>query len=423
MKHPTLVLGLILLTAITGFAAVPAGPCRLAIVGLDHGHVDGCLADLLARSDVQLVAVVEPKPALAAQYAARFHLPASLLFSDLEQMLRDAKPEGVMVFTSTFDHARVVAACARYGVQVMMEKPLAVSMEHARAMQQAARRSSIHVLVNYETTWYPSHELAYALALRQGAVGELRKLVVRDGHKGPKEIGCPESFLTWLTDPVLNGGGALMDFGCYGADLITWLMRGQRPVGVTAVTQQLKPEVYPKVDDEATIILTYPRAQGIIQASWNWPVGRKDLELYGVTGAIKIADRNTLQRQDADGTLHDLKPAPLDPRYREPVAYFAAVIRGEIPEHPLSSLETNLIVTEILDAARESARSGRTIELPEKRNEQPGHFPGPSVIARPPGEGGRASAGRPVEDAESAPRPALVRELVDPPESVASARR
>jgi len=123
----------------------------------------------------------------------------------------------------------------------MMEKPLAVSMEHARAIQQAARRSSIHVLVNYETTWYPSHELAYALVRRQGAVGELRKIVVRDGHQGPKEIGCPESFLSWLTDPVLNGGGAIMDFGCYGADLITWLMQGQRPLRVTAVTQQLKP--------------------------------------------------------------------------------------------------------------------------------------------------------------------------------------
>ena len=270
-----------------------------------------------------------------------------------------------MVFTSTFEHARVVETCARHGVHVMMEKPLAVSMEHARAMQQAARRSAIHVLVNYETTWYPSHELAYALVRRQGAVGELRKIVVRDGHQGPREIGCPDSFLSWLTDPVLNGGGAIMDFGCYGADLITWLMQGQRPIRVTAVTQQLKPEVYPLVDDDATIILTYPRAQGIIQASWNWPTGRKDMDIYGVTGAVKVADRNTLQLQNADGKVHDLEPAPLEAGYREPIAYLAAVVRGEIPEHPLSSLETNLVVTEILDAARASARSHRSIELPE----------------------------------------------------------
>lgn len=366
MKRLPLGLSLILLAAIGRLAAAPAPPFRLAIVGLDHGHVDGYLAETLARSDVQLVGVVESKPALAAQYAGRFRIPAALLFSNLEEMLRTAQPEGVMVFTSTFGHKQVVETCAPHQVHVMMEKPLAVSMEHARAMQQAARRYSIHVLVNYETTWYPSHELAYALVRNQGAVGELRKIVVRDGHQGPREIGCPDSFLSWLTDPVLNGGGALMDFGCYGADLITWLMQGQRPSRVTAVTQQLKPEVYPRVDDEATIILSYPRAQGIIQASWNWPIGRKDIDIYGVTGAVKVADRNTLQLQKAGSEARNLEPAPLAAPYREPIAYFAAVVRGEISEHPLSSLETNLIVTEILDAARQSAQTHQSILLPEK---------------------------------------------------------
>lgn len=369
MKRRPLVLSLILLATIDSLVAGPALPFRLAIVGLDHGHVDTCLAEVLARSDVQLVGVVEPKPALAGQYAERYRLPGALVFSSLEEMIKTAKPEGVMVFTSTFEHKQVVDTCAPHGVHVMMEKPLAVSMEHARAMQKAARLHPIHVIVNYETTWYPSHALAYALVREQGAVGELRKIVVRAGHQGPKEIGCPDSFLNWLTDPVLNGGGALMDFGCYGADLITWLMQGQRPSRVTAVTQQLKPEVYPNVDDEATIILSFPRAQGIIQASWNWPAGRKDMDIYGVGGAIQVADRNTLQLRIADGKPRDLEPAQLDAKFREPIGYFAAVVRGEISEHPLSSLKTNLIVTEILDAARQSARSHQSIQLPEKPEE------------------------------------------------------
>jgi len=358
-------LGLLLLPIIVRSATGPGAPFRVAIVGLDHGHVDSYLTETLKRADVQLVGVVEPKPALAASFAERFKIPAPLLFSSLEEMLKAARPEAVMVFTSTFDHRQVVEACAPHGVHVMMEKPLAVSMEHARAMARAAKQHSIHVLVNYETTWYPSHELAYTLARRQGAVGDLRKIVVRDGHQGPKEIGCPDSFLTWLTDPVLNGGGALMDFGCYGADLITWLMDGKRPSRVTAVTQQLKPDVYPKVDDEATVILSYPHAQGIIQASWNWPIGRKDMDIYGVTGAINVADRSHLSLRAPKGPAQALEPAPLEPRLREPIAYFAAVVRNEIPVHFLSSLETNLIVTEILDAARESARTHRSVELPE----------------------------------------------------------
>ena len=101
-----------------------------------------------------------------------------------------------------------------------------------------------------------------------------------DGHEGPKEINVQPEFLAWLRDPVQNGGGALFDFGCYGANLMTWLMDGQRPIAVTAVTQRFKPAIYPQVDDEATILIEYPGAQGIAQASWNWPFGRKDLEVY-----------------------------------------------------------------------------------------------------------------------------------------------
>jgi glucose-fructose oxidoreductase len=114
MRPRSIFPSLILLAAIAGLGAAPA-PFRLAIVGLDHGHVDGFLADALARSDVQVVGVCEPKPALAAQYADRMRIPPALMFTNLESMLAIAKPEAVAVFTSTFDHQRVVEACALQG--------------------------------------------------------------------------------------------------------------------------------------------------------------------------------------------------------------------------------------------------------------------------------------------------------------------
>jgi len=140
----------------------------------------------------------------------------------------------------------------------------------------------------------PLPDAAFDL-VHEGALGAVRKVVVHDGHYGPKEIGVEPEFLAWLTDPKLNGGGALFDFGCYGADLMTWLMDGQRPQTVTAVTKQIKPEIYPRVDDEATIVLTYPKAQAIVQASWNWPFSRKDMEVYGQTGYV-ITVKNDLIR-------------------------------------------------------------------------------------------------------------------------------
>ena len=95
----------------------------------------------------------------------------------------------------------------------MMEKPLAVSVEHARAIRDAAARGGIHVIVNYETTWYRSHAALWKLVKQEGALGEIRKVVAMDGHPGPKEIGVGPEFLAWLSGPVQNGAGALFDFG------------------------------------------------------------------------------------------------------------------------------------------------------------------------------------------------------------------
>ena len=338
-------------------------PVRFAIVGLVHDHARGFIPSAKSRKDIQLVAIVEPNQQLARSYAERYQLESGLFYTNLEELLEKANVQAVATFTSTFDHTKVVETCAARGVHVMMEKPLAVNMEHARAMEAAAKKGGIHVLVNYETTWYPANHEAYSQVHEKHAIGELRKIVVHDGHQGPKEIGCSEAFLEWLTDPVLNGGGALTDFGCYGADLITWLMEGQRPTSVFAVTQQIKPQVYPKVDDEATIVLTYPHAQGIIQASWNWPFNRKDMEIYGQTDYVLVPQSDLLRARREGSKETEPTVPPLAGPNRDPLSYLAAVVRGEIKPSGLSSLEVNLIATEILDAARESARTGKRVEL------------------------------------------------------------
>lgn len=363
----------ILLTICLGLTVLPVHsatnrpPVRLAIIGLVHSHVWGFLSPTLNNSDVQLAGIVEPDQKLVAQCAQKYHLSTNLFFATLEELLVKTNVQAVATFTSTFDHRRVVENCAPRGIHVMMEKPLAVNMEHARAMAAAAQQGGVHLLVNYETTWYAANRAAYKIVCEQNAIGDLRKFVIHDGHRGPKEIGCPPEFLQWLTDPVLNGGGALTDFGCYGADLMTWLIQGQRPTSVFAVTQHIKPDIYPKVDDEATIVVTYPKAQGIIQASWNWPYNRKDLEIYGQTGYVLVPRHNTLRVAHGDQPEKEATVPPLTGPESDPLAYLTAVVRGELQPAGLSSLEVNLIVTEILDAARESAATGKRVDLPAAR--------------------------------------------------------
>ncbi|PYU52826.1 MAG: oxidoreductase [Acidobacteria bacterium] len=337
-------------------------PLRVALAGLVHGHAFGLFDQFQHRTDLQIVGIAESDQQLAAQFGRKYGLQPDIFYSDLEEMLKKTHPQAVLAYTNTYDHRRVVEICARHGVPVMMEKPLAVSLEDARAIERAAHEAKIQVLVNYETTWYRSNQAAYDLA-HENAIGEIRKIVVHDGHHGPKEINVGPEFLAWLTDPKLNGAGALFDFGCYGADLATWLMDGRRPDSVTAVTQQIKPDVYPRVDDEATIILTYPHAQAIIQASWNWPFSRKDMEVYAQKGYAITVGRDQLRVRLPEKEETSAEAKPLEKSKEDSVSYLRAVLlRGMKPEG-LSSLETNVIVTEILGAARQSAATGKTISL------------------------------------------------------------
>ncbi len=336
---------------------------RMVVVGLEHGHANGFFRRV-DTSAVEIVGISESDPAVVEKYFDRYELDTSLHYESLDKMLKAVKPDAAAVFTNTKAHLDVVRACAPMGVHVMVEKPLAIDSNDAREMAQLARKHNIHLLTNYETTWYATTQEILQMEQAE-TLGETRKIVIHDGHRGPAEINVPPEFWRWLSDPELNGGGAIMDFGCYGANIMTAMMNNQRPLSVTAVTQTIKPEIYKQVDDEATIILEYPSAQGIIQASWNWPISRKDVELYGRTGQLKSVDATKMfvqvsQRKRMEEVILHRPEAPM----HDPYVYFAAVVRGEIdPKGDLSSLENGLITMEILDAARESARTGCTVEL------------------------------------------------------------
>lgn len=342
-----------------------AQPVKIGVVGLTHSHVHWIFGRP-EKGDIEITGIVEPNRELAMRFAKQYGFGMDMVYETMGEMAENTEVEAVTAFGSIYEHLEVVQTFAPLGIHVMVEKPLAVSLEHALEMESLAKKHGIHLLTNYETTWYASNQEAFRILHEDKSIGEVRKVMVNDGHEGPMEIGVNEEFLDWLTDPVGNGGGAVIDFGCYGANLLTWLMKGERPTAVTAVLQQFKPDIYPKVDDEATIILHYPKAQGIIQASWNWPFSRKDMEVYGETGYV-IAMNSTELRTRLKGDRKEQNKVleKRDYPYDDPFSFFSAVVRNKItlPKQDLSSLENNIIVMEILDAARESAKTGKTIFL------------------------------------------------------------
>lgn len=331
------------------------GPLRIGIAGMAHGHVEGLLWQASQRSDLRIVGIYEPDRAVFDRLAAKHKLDPSLHHATLEGMLEAARPEAVSAMGPVNRHLSVVEACAPRGVHVLVEKPLAFFTADARRMQDLSRQHRVLVLTNFETSWYASVREAHRL-VKSEEFSPIRRMVFRHGHKGPKEIGCSPEFLEWLTDPVQNGGGAVVDFGCYGAVLATWLMDGQRPTRIVATKATLKPTVYPRVDDDATIVLSYPGATAVIQASWAWTHDNKDMDLHTERGSLHAGKWDELRVRKPDGQLRALRPSSkpehLPAHLKDEWTYLRTVIRGGCEVDPLSSLEYNVIVAEILEAAR-----------------------------------------------------------------------
>ena len=360
--------GILLLAPAGAIAQTNSGSVRLAIVGLDHDHVWGILRDIAQVPQAKLVAIAEPQPALVLK--AKSRVPEGVKFySDYVTMLDEVKPQAVIITTETDHHLPIVRACAKRHINVEMEKPLATTAADAREIEKLAAAAHIKLMVNYFNNWLPSYQELYQ-QVKDGKVGPIHQLVSQYGHQGPREIGTSKEFVAWLYDPVRNGGGALMDFGCYGAALSLWL-KG-RPSRVFARSLKLKVSQHNAVEDDAVIVLEYPDGTAILQPSWDWPFSMERIQVFGPHGSLTALPNALLFRgynvrasaEFPDGRPETLSPLPL--AHSNPIAYLIEAIQQNRPITGLLSARLNVEVNEILDAARESIRTGRPVEMPRK---------------------------------------------------------
>lgn len=333
---------------------------KVAVVGLSHDHAHGIMKEY-QQQKVILLGIVETDQDLIKRYQNAYDIPPDLFYTSLTELLQKKKPDAVLAYNPISAHIDVARICLPLKIPVMVEKPLATTLKDAQEMAQLSRVNNTLLLTNFETTWYGSNQTLKA-EISKSDFGPIKKMIAKDGHNGPKEIGCSKEFLEWLTDPVKNGGGALMDFGCYGANLMTWLQDGKKPIAVTAITRNFKPQIYPKVDDDATIILEYEHATGIIEASWDWSYGIKDFQVYGENKSYYAANGDTLFENKS--TTKKETVAIVATYYDNYLVYLKDAIQGKIStKNDLSSLENNVIVVAILEAAKKSAKTGKKVIL------------------------------------------------------------
>jgi predicted dehydrogenase len=370
LRRAVIIVGMLFLfsAAASPLEAAAGEKTRLAVVGLDHDHVWGLLQTIAGEEDAELVAIADSHPELVERAKAR--VPASVKFySDYVKMLDEAKPEAVIVTTANNRHLAILAACAKRHIHFFTEKPLAATGADAREMDRLARQAGIKLMVNYWNAWAPATRGAYA-RIQEGEIGPVEKIVVQFGHQGPKEIGVSKYFADWLYDPVKNGAGALMDFGCYGADWALWL-KG-RPQSVYATSLKLKTEQHNAVEDDAVVLLSYPDATAILMPSWDWPYGMGQVQIFGSKGSFLVrSDGLLFQPAKTETSLVNpegkaVEPQPLAPHMRNGVAYFLYCIRNNKPVEGPVAAELNVGVNEIIDAAKESIRTGRAVSLPPR---------------------------------------------------------
>lgn len=335
---------------------------KVVIAGLTHDHVNRIL-EKNKNGDIIIIGIAEPNQQLCQLKKTTYGLADTVFYKSLSAALIKKQPDLVMVFNATAEHLAAIETCMPLHIPAMVEKPLCYSTADAARIKMLSEKYKTKVYTNYPSLWYTSFT---ALLNKRKEAGTITKMEMHGGHRGPAEIGCSKYFLNWLTDPVKNGGGALIDFGCYGASIMTELMDGKAPLSVYATTKRLKPQVYPKVDDDATILLEYAGATGIIEASWNWPYTIMDAEVYGNNAylhASQINGADTVYMQ-MKNEKENKQEKINDPHYKDEIEYLTAVIKnGAADDNQLMALDRNIIVVQILAAAKRSAAAGRKIVL------------------------------------------------------------
>jgi predicted dehydrogenase len=303
--------------------------------------------------------VAETEPVLTAE-AQKRGVPAELISADWKKMIDEKKPEIVWAFVENNRHREIVEYCAPRKIHVLFEKPLASTYKDAVAIRDLAAKYGIYVMSNYQMAWWPANYAAKDLA-DSGSLGKIYRIRGVVGHGGPGgPTGLNKFFFDWLTDPVKNGGGALVDFGCYNA---LWsLMYLGRPETVYAQTNQLRPEEFPKVEDNATIVLNYKQATAILEGSWDLPRSFQDLEVFGRQGSLYMTNGKVETRKGREAAK-EVPLTPLAPEAAEPIAAMINSIETKTPPKGMTSIDLNVGVVEIIEAAKESVKTGKAVRL------------------------------------------------------------
>ncbi len=358
---------------------------RVGIIGFGHMHVNNVAQLYADHPQVEWVACADTKPLKpelrVAPYTRQWNqkflmekLGIPKKYDCYHEMLEKEKFDIIIVQSENAQHPDIVEACAAKGVNVCVEKPMAMSLSDALRMARAVRANGTKLIVNWPLTWSPAARKAKEL-IDQGVIGRVLEVKWRSGHTGPLGPGAhhagvsdtaapmtgPERAATWWHQEAA-GGGALLDYCCYGAMVSYWYI-GEPGVAAVGMKANLNSE-WGDANDNAALVIRFPRAMALLEGSWTtWDHGVPGGPIvYGQTGTLVVEtvegkQRVRLERGHGQTTIYE--PDPL-PKGRHDVAheYIHHLETGE-PVHITLDLDFNLQAMAILDAGARAAASGK----------------------------------------------------------------
>ena len=364
---------------------------RIGVIGFAHMHINSLVAQFGQHAQVQLVAGADTRPALPelrdAMYTRGWNIRHAVekvglpkMYDRYPEMLAQEQFDVILCCAENARHAEVVEACAAAGVHVIVEKPMASSLAHGLRMARAAQAAGTEVIVNWPTTWSPAVRKAKEL-LDGGAIGRVLEVKWRGGHLGPLGYGVSHPGISEGAGPMSGvergatwwhqraaGGGALLDYCCYGSKLARWYI-GEQALGALGMRANLN-SPWGDAEDNAVLLVRFPQAMALMEGSWTThehgvapgPI------VYGVDGTLVIerpkggAERVRIEKAGGQSAVHEVEPLPVGEQ-NIAQAYIRHLDSGE-PLHPTLDLAFNLEVMAILDAGARAADSG-TLELVE----------------------------------------------------------
>ncbi len=335
---------------------------RVGVACMSHDHVWGELEHWKKLPNVELVAGADDEPALLEYLKEKYGV--TRLYSSYHEMMDKEELDIIQAAGGNSEGPDIVEAAAAKGLHVISEKPMAATLAQADRMKAAAEKAGTYLLINWPSAWSPAWQELERRVLA-GEVGEVRYVRYRSAHSGPIAIGCSPYFVADLTNPEINGAGALMDYCCYGAKLAVRLLGNPNTVTGLRGTFGTEPAYNPPSDDNAIIVSQFNNAFSVCEASWSQPVGYAETNpvVYGSTGSIGVW-HNKILIQKPGKEEETVEPSPLVYPMRSAPEYLLHCIENKIPIEGFCSAEVSRGAQQILEAGLRSAKTGTVQNLP-----------------------------------------------------------